>query len=91
MRILLGTMIQVSFALEALGLFAIAAVIFGGIESLVGAIVGGIIIGLIEQFSEGYIGDYIPAIKTVAPFVVLLLVLMFRPHGLFGQKSIERI
>jgi len=89
--ILLATMVFLSINLEGTGLFSLSAVVVGGLESLVGAVLGGIIIGLVEQFSEGYLGDLIPGIKMVAPYVVLLLILIIRPYGLFGYKRIERV
>jgi len=89
--ILLATLLFLSINLEAIGLFSLSAVVVGGLESLLGAVIGGVIIGLVEQFSEGYLGDLVPGIKMVAPYVVLLLILIIRPYGLFGYKRIERI
>jgi branched-chain amino acid transport system permease protein len=89
--ILLATLLFLSINLEAIGLFSLSAVVVGGLESLPGAVIGGVIIGLVEQFSEGYLGDLVPGIKMVAPYVVLLLILIIRPYGLFGYRRIERI
>jgi branched-chain amino acid transport system permease protein len=89
--ILLATLLFLSINLEGIGLFSLSAVVVGGLESLPGAVIGGVIIGLVEQFSEGYLGDLVPGIKMVAPYVVLLLILIIRPYGLFGYKRIERI
>jgi branched-chain amino acid transport system permease protein len=70
------------------GLKAFPAVIVGGLDSVLGAAIGGLIIGLVENLAEGYIGQ---GLKEIAGFVVIVLVLMFRPYGLFGQKEIERV
>jgi branched-chain amino acid transport system permease protein len=67
---------------------AFPAVLFGGLESVTGAIVGGLIVGVIESLMGGYID---PMYSELSPYVILLLVLLFRPEGLFGLKRIERI
>ena len=72
------------------GLLVFPVVILGGLDSIPGAIVGGLIIGLLKQ----YAGGYTPAelgLGDVIPFVVLVLILLLRPYGLFGQKMIERV
>ena len=69
------------------------AVIVGGLDSIVGAVVGGVIIGLLENFAEFIDGQYlhIGNMYTVAPFYVLIIILMIRPYGLFGTENIERM
>jgi len=67
---------------------AFPAVLFGGLESIPGAIVGGLAIGIIESLVGGYID---PKMSEVTPYIILLLVLLIRPEGLFGLKRIERI
>ena len=67
---------------------AFAAAILGGMDSVVGAILGGIIIGLTEYIVGSYFGGII---KSISPFVVLILVLMIRPYGLLGTEEIERV
>lgn len=70
------------------GMKAFAAAVLGGIGSLPGAMVGGILIGLIESFWGGYVNaEY----KDVAVFATLMLVLMLRPNGLFGRPEIEKV
>ncbi len=54
-------------------------------------IIGGLVVGLLEFLSAGYLDPYIPAINEVFPFIVLVLVLMIRPYGLFGIEEIERV
>ncbi|MDQ7034440.1 MAG: branched-chain amino acid ABC transporter permease, partial [Anaerolineae bacterium] len=70
------------------GLRAFPVIILGGLDSITGAIVGGLIIGLVETYTGGYID---PSLKEIAPYILLLIVLMIRPYGLFGQEIIERV
>lgn len=67
---------------------AFPVIILGGLDSITGAILGGLIIGFVETFTGGYID---PSLKDIAPYIVLLIVLMIRPYGLFGQEIIERV
>jgi branched-chain amino acid transport system permease protein len=67
---------------------AFPAVLFGGLESISGAIIGGLVIGVMESLVGGYLD---PTYSELTPYVVLLLVLLIRPEGLFGLKRIERI
>ncbi|MEZ4629507.1 MAG: branched-chain amino acid ABC transporter permease [Deinococcales bacterium] len=79
--------------LTAIGLRVFPAVILGGLDSIAGAVIGGIIIGILEQLAAGYLDPYIPGGGTgsVLPFVVLVVVLLVKPYGLFGTKEIERV
>ncbi|MBR0756246.1 branched-chain amino acid ABC transporter permease [Bradyrhizobium jicamae] len=70
------------------GLKSFPAVILGGMDSVTGAALGGLIIGLIENLSQGYIGE---GMREIAGFIVIILVLMIRPYGLFGSRDIERV
>jgi len=76
-------------AVPTMALRAFPAVLLGGLESIPGAIVGGLIIGVVETMTSGYIST--SAGQELAPFLVLMLVLIIKPDGLFGQKRIERI
>ena len=67
---------------------AFPAVLFGGLESVLGAIVGGLTVGILESMVGGYVD---PKYSEITPYIILLLVLLFRPEGLFGLKRIERI
>ena len=64
-----------------------------GLTPSLGAVVGGITVGLIEQLSTGYLDAYIPGGGTgeVVPFLVLIVILLIKPYGLFGVKEIERV
>ena len=79
-------------SLSVLGLKALPVVILGGLDSIAGAIVGGLVIGVLENLSGGYLDPLMGGgVKEVAPFVVLVLILMFKPYGLFGKVKIERV
>jgi len=96
--ILLGLWLGVNFALGYVGLKALAAVILGGLDSIPGAILGGFVIGVVENVLGGYIdanvrfpGFSLYGFKDITPFVVILIVLLVRPYGLFGTEHIERL
>jgi branched-chain amino acid transport system permease protein len=74
--------------LSAIGLKVFPVVILGGLDSIGGAIIGGIIIGLLETFTGGYIS---PSLSDVVPYIVLVFILMVKPYGLFGVTEIERV
>ena len=75
-------------ATSAMAFKALPAIIFGGMDSIAGAIIGGFIVGIIEKLAAGFID---PRVAEITPYIVLLLILIIRPEGLFGQKRIERI
>jgi branched-chain amino acid transport system permease protein len=82
----------VDFSLADLGLKVFPVVILGGLDSVAGAIIGGILIGVLENLSGGYLDPILGGgVKEVAPFVALVVILMLRPHGLFGKAEIERV
>ena len=70
---------------------SIPGAIGGGFESLPGDVIGGVVIGASESLSRSYIDPLIWGFNDVVAYVVLLIILMVRPYGLFGQKRIERI
>jgi len=74
--------------LSAIGLKVFPVVILGGLDSIGGAILGGVIIGLLETFTGGYIST---SLREVIPYIVLVFILMVRPYGLFGLVEIERV
>ena len=82
----------VDFSLAELGLKVFPVVILGGLDSVMGAIVGGVLIGVLENLSGGYLDPIFGGgVKEVAPFAVLVVILLFRPYGLFGKPEIERV
>ncbi len=85
---LLANIIGVGGNIAGLGLRVFPAVILGGLDSIPGAVIGGVVIGLLEAWTGGYIGQ---GLNQIVPFIILTLVLMVRPYGLFGQEIIERV
>jgi branched-chain amino acid transport system permease protein len=73
---------------SAMAFKALPAIIFGGLDSVAGAIIGGFVVGILEKMAGGYID---PKFAEITPYVILLLILLIRPEGLFGLKRIERI
>jgi branched-chain amino acid transport system permease protein len=86
--ILLGGTLGFQLALSHIGLLAIPAAFIGGLESPGGAILGGLTIGLIESIVSGYLGQ---AAGVPASYIILILVMLFRPYGFFGLARIERV
>ena len=79
-------------AMAFFGLKVIPVVILGGLDSIAGAILGGPIMGILENLAGGYLDPLVGGgAKEVAPFVVLVLILGFKPYGLFGKVKIERV
>ncbi len=91
--ILLGGVSGVMIPLAEIGLKAFAVVLLGGVNSIGGAIVAGIMMGVLENVSAGYLDPLLPrgGLANVFPFIVMIIVLIFKPHGLFGLVRIERI
>jgi branched-chain amino acid transport system permease protein len=92
--ILLGGVSGVTTSLADVGSKAMAVVILGGLDSIEGAIVAGIILGILENLASGYLDPLMPSgggLANVFPFLVMIIVLIIRPYGLFGLKRIERI
>jgi branched-chain amino acid transport system permease protein len=92
--IILGGVSGVMVGMSQVGLKAFAVVLLGGVNSIGGAIVAGIILGILENVAAGYLDPLLPAgggLANVFPFIVIIIVLVFRPHGLFGLAEIERI
>jgi len=80
-----------------IGIKAMAAAILGGMQSIGGAIIGGILVGIIESLAANFLTDlavggfHFGDVKDVTAFVIMILVLMIRPHGIFGKKEVERV
>jgi branched-chain amino acid transport system permease protein len=83
----------VSPQISDFGLKVFPAVIIGGLDSIIGAVVGGLIVGLLENVSEFIDGQYlgIGNMYVIAPYYLLVVALLVRPHGIFGTKDIERV
>lgn len=85
---------QVQPGLDTLALVAIPAMIVGGLDSAGGAVVGGLLVGVSQALTAGYQPQYAPILGTgfsvVAPYVLLILVMLVRPYGIFGTKEVRR-
>jgi branched-chain amino acid transport system permease protein len=82
----------VDMALAFFGLKVIPVVILGGLDSVLGAIVGGLIMGVLENLAGGYLDPVFGGgVKEVAPFIALVAILTLKPYGLFGKVKIERV
>ena len=87
-----GSKLGVQFSLATVALRALPVVILGGLTSVPGAIIGGLIIGVGEKLSEVYLGPYVGGgIEIWFAYVLALVFLLFRPEGLFGERHIDRV
>ena len=90
--ILWGNLVGVDVNLALVGFKVFPVVILGGLDSIPGAIIGGLIVGIVENVASGYIDPYVGGgTKDFAPYVLMIMALMVRPYGIFGKKIIERI
>jgi branched-chain amino acid transport system permease protein len=91
--ILLGGVSGAHIELANIGIKAFAVVLLGGVNSIGGAIAAGIILGMLENVAAGYLDPLLPGggLAQVFPFLVMIIVLIFRPYGLFGLARIERV
>ncbi|MBL0712713.1 MAG: branched-chain amino acid ABC transporter permease [Desulfosarcina sp.] len=91
---IIGNITGLNFeTLQAFGIAVFPVVILGGLDSILGAVVAGIIMGVIQQFASGYLdGNWgLYGTAEVLPYIILLIILLFKPHGLFGIHEIERV
>jgi branched-chain amino acid transport system permease protein len=88
---LLGNLNGLNYSVSHWGLLVLPVVVFGGLNSVPGAIVGGITIGILQNLAGGYLDQYIRGIKEVAPFIFMVVFLLFKPYGLWGWERIERV
>ena len=72
-------------------LFAFAAAVLGGLDSPVGAVVGGLVIGVVKNLAGTYVPPEVGSVDLAVAFLVIILVLMFRPTGLFGRRAVRRV
>jgi len=86
--VIVGAIGGISSSMGVFGLSVLVVVIVGGLDSVAGALVGGVFIGLLEAWAGAYLGG---EFKLLATFIVLVVVLMVRPYGLFGSREIERL
>ncbi|MGD8368770.1 MAG: branched-chain amino acid ABC transporter permease [Desulfobacterales bacterium] len=89
---LLGNINGLNISVGYLGLLVLPAVVLGGLNSVPGAIVGGIAIGILQNFSGTYLDQFVPGgVKEIAPFAFMAIFLLFKPYGLWGWERIERV
>src|SRR5215831_13444110 len=87
-----GSMLAVDNQLALVGLKVFPVVILGGLDSVIGTVVGGLIVGVVENLAAGYLDPYVGGgTKDFAPYVLMIVTLMIRPYGIFGSRRIERI
>jgi branched-chain amino acid transport system permease protein len=89
---LLGNINGLNISVGYLSLLVLPAVVLGGLNSVPGAIVGGIVIGILQNLSGTYLDRYFPGgVREVAPFLFMTIFLLFKPFGLWGWERIERV
>jgi len=87
-----GAMLGVDNQLALVGLKVFPVVILGGLDSIVGAVIGGLIVGIVENLAAGYFDPLVGGgTKDFVPYLLMIIVLMLRPEGLFGRRRIERV
>jgi branched-chain amino acid transport system permease protein len=90
--IIWGNLLGVDVNLSLVGFKVFPVVILGGLDSIPGAVVGGLIVGIVENIAAGYIDPYVGGgTKDFVPYVLMILALMIRPYGIFGKRIIERV
>jgi branched-chain amino acid transport system permease protein len=87
-----GAMLGVDVHVSLVGLKVFPVVILGGLDSIIGAVVGGLIVGIVENLAAGYLDPLVGGgTKDFAPYVLMIIALMVRPYGIFGKRKIERV
>ena len=87
-----GTRMGVQFSISYIALKALPVLIIGGLDSIMGVIIAGLVVGAGENLAEVFLGPYVGGgIQTFFPYLIALLVLYFKPYGLFGKEIIERV
>jgi branched-chain amino acid transport system permease protein len=87
-----GNLLGVDVHLALVGLKVFPVVILGGLDSIPGAIIGGLLVGAIESVAAGYIDPYVGGgTKDFIPYIIMIIALMIRPYGIFGEEIIERV
>lgn len=89
---LLGNINGLNISISYLGLLVLPAVVIGGMNSIPGAVAGGLIIGVLENLGDAYISPFFPGgVKTTFPFLVMLIIMLWKPYGFWGWIRIERM
>jgi len=90
--IIMGTLYRISPDLEMIALLALPAVLLGGLESFLGLLIAGPIVGITQTFAAYYLVPWLgTGIDVIMPYVLMLIIILIRPWGIFGLKEIERV
>jgi branched-chain amino acid transport system permease protein len=89
--ILIASVSGVSMMLSELVMVVLAVVLIGGMDSFVGCIVGGLILAIGHNLASFYLGPHVPGIESIFGMILILVILLIRPYGLFGTRPIERV
>jgi branched-chain amino acid transport system permease protein len=89
--VIMGINYSLDIHLGVIGLRVFPVIILGGLDSIGGVVIAGYIIALLESFSRSYLGQYFSVDLEIIPFVILIVILLIKPYGLFGTKRIERL
>ena len=89
--ILLANVMVMNLNLSFVAIKVFPAIILGGLDSIVGALIGGLIIGVFETLVGGYLDLYLSGVKEISAYILLFIILIIRPYGLFGTEEIERV
>jgi len=90
--VLISSIGSISQGLVETGLKSFSVVILGGLDSFLGAVIAGPVIGLAETYGSGYLTRFLwPGVRDIMPFVIIIIVMVIKPYGLFGEERIERI
>lgn len=89
--ILIGSVQGVSTTLSEMVMVVLIVVLIGGMDSIAGCIAGGLVLAIGTNLADYYLSTYVPGIGTVFGVALILLILLFRPHGIFGAKPVERV
>jgi branched-chain amino acid transport system permease protein len=89
--ILIGSVQGVSTTLSEMVMVVLVVVLVGGMESITGCIAGGLALAIGQNLANYYLSDFLPGIGSVFGMILILIILLFRPHGIFGTKPVERV
>jgi branched-chain amino acid transport system permease protein len=90
--ILLGSIMDIHYSLAAVAIIALAVAMVGGLDSIPGALVGGLLVGVLQNLGGGYVDPIVGGgFADLTAYIVLLIILLVKPYGLFGEVRIERI
>ena len=89
--ILLANVLVMNLNMSFVAVKVFPAIVLGGLDSIVGALIGGLIIGVVETLVGGYLDFYWSGAKEISPYILLFVILIIRPYGLFGMEKIERV